>query len=366
MWPDDIFSALPPRDFRTVGERSRKGSDLGKTVGMHRRTFIGLVFALVLAGCSSGPSTTGGTDSKSSATADGKKLRIGFIPKGTTHEFWKGMQAGAEKAAGENNVDLTWKGPLKEDDREEQIKVVENFVAEHVDGIVLAPLDEQALKNPVKEAQAAGISVIIVDSALKDTPTVSFIATDNFQAGKRGGEKLAKALGNKGRVIMLRYAEGSASTMAREEGFMQAVKDAGLQVVSEEQHGGATRESAQSASENLLARFKKGDGLEVDGIFCPNESTTFGMLRALQNAKLAGKVKFVGFDSSKELVAAVEAGEIEGLVIQNPFKMGYEAVTKMVAHLKKEDVQAKIDTGATLVDKANLTTPEVAALLGAK
>jgi len=333
---------------------------------MHRRTFIGLVFTLVLAGCSSGPSTTGSKESTPGAGAEGKKLRIGFIPKGTTHEFWKGMQAGAEKAAGENNVDLTWKGPLKEDDREEQIKVVENFVAEHVDGIVLAPLDEQALKNPVKEAKAAGISVIIVDSALKDTPTVSFIATDNFQAGKRGGEKLAKALGNKGRVIMLRYAEGSASTMAREEGFLQAVKDAGLQVISEEQHGGATRESAQSASENLLARFKKGDGLEVDGIFCPNESTTFGMLRALQNAKLAGKVKFVGFDSSKELIAGVEAGEIEGLVIQNPFKMGYEAVTKMVAHLKKEDVETKIDTGATLVDKANLNTPEVKALLGAK
>ncbi len=333
---------------------------------MHRRAFLAGVFAVVLVGCSSGPATTAGGEGGQGAAAGEKKIRIGFIPKGTTHEFWKGMQAGAEKAAGELNVDLTWKGPLKEDDRDEQTKVVENFTAEKLDGIVLAPLDDQALRPPVEEAQAAGIPIIIVDSALQGVKTVSFISTDNFAAGKLGGEKLVKVMGGKGRVILLRYAEGSASTSEREKGFLEAAKAGGLEVVSSEQYGGATRESAQSASENLIARYKKGEALDVEGIFCPNESTTFGMLRALQNAKLNGKVKFVGFDSSKELIDGITAGDIEGLVLQNPNKMGYMAVTNMVKSLKKESVPEKIDTGAVVVDKANLDSADVKALLGVK
>ena len=288
---------------------------------------------------------------------------MAFIPKGATHEFWKTMQAGAEKAANENNVELLWKAPLKEDDRAEQVKVVENFTQEKVAGIVLAPLDQEALKAPVQDAMTAKIPVLIVDSDLKDTKTKSFIATDNMAAGKIGGQELAKALGGKGKVLLLRYAEGSASTMAREAGFLEAAKAGGLEVVSSEQYGGATRETAQTASENLLARFKAGDGLNIQGIFTPNESTTFGMLRALQNAKLAGKVKFVGFDSSKELLASVKAGELDGLVLQNPFKMGYEGISQMVKAIKGETIPERIDTGAVFVNKANIDTDEIKAVL---
>jgi ribose transport system substrate-binding protein len=324
-------------------------------------------------GCNSGGSTpdANGSNATTSTTqkpdgASGKKYRIAFIPKGSTHEFWKSMQAGANEAAAANNVELLWKAPLKEDDKAEQIKVVENFTTEKVDGIILAPLDEEALKAPSKEAIAKGIPMIIVDSGLKDVDTESFIATDNEKAGYMGGERLAKALGGKGKVIMLRYAEGSASTMAREKGFLDAAKKGGLEVVSEEQHGGATRESAQTASENLLTRFKSGDGLSIQGIFCPNESTAFGMMKALQNSKLMGKVKFVGFDSSKELLEGVKAGEIEGLVLQNPSNMGKLAVENMVKKLKGGTIEKRIDTGATLVDKANMDSPEVKALLGTK
>lgn len=336
---------------------------------MQRSFIIASIFAALLVGCSNSGSTANADDTMTPGkpqASDGKKYKIAFIPKGATHEFWKSMQGGADEASAANNVELLWKAPLKEDDKAEQIKVVENFTQQKVDGIVLAPLDQEALKGSVKEAIAAGIPVIIVDSGLKDVATTSFIATDNYAAGKLGGARLAAAVGKGGRVMMLRYAEGSASTMERERGFMDAAKEGGLVVVSDEQHAGATRESAQTASENLLARFKKGDGLDVAGIFCPNESAAFGMLKALQNAKLAGKVKFVGFDSSKELLDAVAAGEMEGLVLQNPIKMGSEGVAKMVAHLKGEKVEAKIDTGATFLDKTNMTTPEVKALLGQK
>lgn len=328
---------------------------------MLKTTLFGLVLALALVGCSS--STPEGNTSSGSTEKPTAKKRIAFIPKGATHEFWKTMQAGAEKAAAEKGVELIWKAPLKEDDRAEQIKVVETFTTDKVDGIILAPLDENALAVPGNEAIAAGIPILIVDSGIKGLEPISFIATDNYAAGKTSAERLAKSLDGSGKVVMLRYLEGSASTMAREQGFLDGAKEAGLEVVSAEQYGGATRESAQTASENLLSRFKSGDTLSIQGIFAPNESTTFGMMRALEGAGLLGKVKLVGFDSSKELIDAVRNGSIEGLLLQDPFKMGYLGVTKMVEHLEGAKPEPKIDSGAVFVDKSNIDSEEVKALL---
>ncbi len=293
------------------------------------------------------------------------RLTLAVIPKGTTHEFWKAVHAGALQAARELEVDIVWKGPLKEDDREAQIAVVEDFISRGVDGIVLAPLDDTALRNPVADAVHAGIPVVIFDSALKSDLLTSFVATDNAEGGRKAGVFLANLLNGKGRVAMLRYAEGSASTMSREQGFLDAVgRYEGLTVVSANQYGGATTETAYKASENLLAPLKQADGsLALDGIFCPNESTTFGMLRALQEAGLAGKVRFVGFDSSPKLVEALDKGQIDGLVLQNPVNMGYLAVKTLVAHLRGQAVPARIDTGSTLVTRDNRNEPAVQALL---
>jgi len=293
-----------------------------------------------------------------------KRYKIAVIPKGTTHEFWKSVHAGAVKAGRELGVDIHWKGPLKEDDREAQIKVVEDFITRDVDGIVLAPLDDKALRIPVRNAVRAGIPVVIIDSGLKSRRYVSFVATDNRQGGKLGGKHLVKLLGGKGRVIMLRYQQGSASTANREKGFMDAVKGKDkIKVVSAKQYGGATRESAMKASESLLARYEKVDGFSIDGIFCPNESTTFGMLRALQDSKLAGKVKFVGFDASVKLAAALRKGEIDALVVQNPMRMGYLGVRTMVEHLEKKKVKKRVDTGVAVVTRENMDTPEMKELL---
>lgn len=287
-----------------------------------------------------------------------------MIPKGTTHVFWKSVEAGAKKAAEELGVELIWQGPLKEDDKDQQIKVVEGFVTKGVDGIALAPLDDTALRGPVKEAQSAGIPVVIFDSALQGAEVVSFVATDNQSAGASGGKRMIEILGGKGRVAVLRYQEGSASTNERETGFLNALKDSpDIKVLSDNQYGGATVETAQSASENLINRFKKGDTFELDGIFTPNESTTFGMLRALENAGLAGKVKFVGFDSSEPLVEGLEADKINALVVQNPVKMGELAVRTLVSHLRKEQVDKRTDTGSKVVDKASLSDPEIQALV---
>jgi len=192
---------------------------------------------------------------------------------------------------------------------------------------------------------------------------VSFVATDNRAAGRLGGEHVAKLLGGKGKVVVLRYQEGSASTHEREQGCLEALKKSpGIEIVSENQYGGATTESAFSASESLLLAKKAAEG-GVTGIFTPNESTTFGMLLALEKAKLAGKLRFVGFDASEKLVQAVRAGSIDGLVLQDPFRMGYLSVRAVVEHLRKQAVEPRTDTGAKLVHRENLDESEIKALI---
>lgn len=323
-----------------------------------------LIAGAMIAGCGSGGDKAEGTTGSAEGGSD-KKLRIAVIPKGTTHEFWKSVHAGAEDAAKEFGVEVIWKGPLKEDDRDSQIKEVESFTTQGVDGIVLAPLDDTALKVPVENAKKSEIPVVIFDSDLKDTEVVSFVATDNEKGGKTAGEEMVRLLGGNGNVVVLRYQEGSASTMNREKGFIDVMKATpGIKLLSDNRFAGATVESAQTEAENLLSGFKNADGsLDVDGIYCPNESSTFGMLRALQENGWAGKVKFVGFDSSPKLIEGLTKGEINGLILQNPRKMGYLGVKAMFDHLKKNPVEKRIDTGAELVTPNNMKDPAISKLL---
>lgn len=296
---------------------------------------------------------------------DSGRTTIVVIPKGTTHEFWKSIHAGARRAATDLDVDIIWKGPLKEDDREAQIAVVENLISRGVSGIVLAPLDDAALRVPVLNATRSGIPVIIIDSGLQSDDYISFVATDNHQGGRMAGQEMARRLEGRGRIVMLRYQEGSASTMKREQGFLDAIAESpDIVVVSDNQHGGATTESAYAASENLLAPLQTQDGtLTIDGIFCPNESTTFGMLRALQDRQLNGQVRFIGFDSSEKLLEGLTAGDLDALVLQNPMAMGEIGVRTMVAHLQGKPVERRIDTGVVLVTRDNMNESTVAELL---
>jgi ribose transport system substrate-binding protein len=295
-----------------------------------------------------------------------KKFTIAVIPKGTTHEFWKSIHAGSNKAAGEltaqgTEVEVIWKGPIREDDREQQIQVVEGFAAQGVSGIVLAPLDNRALVRPVAEAGRAGVPTVIIDSGLESNDFVSFVATDNRKGGTLAADRMGQLLNGKGKVLVLRYAEGSASTSEREEGFISQIKQKfpEIELVSTNQYAGATRDTAKRASENLLNTYAD----QVQGIFTPNESSTAGMLLALQDIGKAGKVSFVGFDSSQTFIDAINANQLHGIVVQNPFNMGYLGVRTMVDNLLGKPVSKQIDTGVMLVTKENLQSPEVQMLL---
>jgi ribose transport system substrate-binding protein len=293
-------------------------------------------------------------------------LTIAVIPKGTTHEFWKSIHAGAVKAQREleaagTPVRLFWKGPLREDDRDQQIQVVENFTTRGVSGIVLAPLDAQALIAPVRAARSAGIPTVVIDSALNSDAPAAAVMTDNFKGGQLAADHLATLLGGRGRILLLRYAVGSASTEAREAGFLDALKKhPGLQLVSGDQYAGATRETAYQAAQNLLNRF----GKDLGGVFCPCEPITITMTKALRElGQAGGRVKVVGFDAGTQSVADLKAGDVQGLIVQNPMQMGYLGVKTVVAKIRNQPVEAKVDTGITLVTPANQNDPEVLELL---
>ncbi|HUF08449.1 MAG TPA: substrate-binding domain-containing protein [Rhodothermales bacterium] len=307
----------------------------------------GLLLAiLLLAGCNRGSSSD--------------RLQIAVIPKGTTHQFWKSIHAGANKAASELDVEVIWQGPQREDDRQMQIQVVQNFVSRGISSIVLAPLDSRALVPHVEAAVRREIPVIIIDSDLDSDVQSSFVATNNREGGHMCARRLADILGRKGRVIMLRVMEGGASTTNREEGFLEEIKvyAPDIEILVDNQFGGATVEKALQVSQNLLNRFN-----EIDGIFTANESTTQGMLRALQTAGRAGSVKFVGFDSNETLLDGMRDGQIHGLAVQDPFDMGYRGVHTAVAVLKGLPFEKHVDTRIMMITPDNIQTDEAQSLL---
>jgi ribose transport system substrate-binding protein len=311
-----------------------------------------VLLLLALPGCDSSP-----------PTLEPAREVIAVVPKGTSHLFWRTIEAGAREAAADYGVEIIWKGPLKENDRAQQIALVEQLVTQGVSGIVLAPLDDVALLRPVKAAGAKGIPVLVFDTGLKGEPGqdfISFVATDNFAAGRLAGERMAEILGGSGKVGVLRYQVGSDSTTQREEGFLDHVRNSSsLEILLDSQYGGVTVGEIIEKSEGMLDVVR-----QLDGVFCPTEPTTSGLIIALRKHGLAGQLKVIGFDSSDELLEGVRNEEIDSLVLQEPRKMAYLAVETMVKHLRGEKVQERIDTGARLITIQNLDGSAVEAATG--
>jgi ribose transport system substrate-binding protein len=330
-----------------------------------KRSLSLLLCLSLAAGCAANNSTpTGGTGSSGSTGGTAKKLRVAVIPKGTTHVFWKSVHAGAEKAAKElGDVEILWKGPHLENDRDEQIKVVQDFVTNKVDAICLAPLDKQALVGVVNEAVDASIPVVIFDSALQDeSKIVSYVATDNRKGGELAAKQMATALGGKGNVIILRYNAGSESTEQREEGFLEvlAKEYPEIKVISSNQYAGTTQEESLTKATEVLNKYKD----EVNGIFAVCEPNAAGVMGALKETELAGKVKLIAFDPSEDLIRAMESGTCHGIVLQDPITMGYESVKAAVNKIRGTATPEKrIGTGEFVATPENMKTDQMSKLL---
>lgn len=319
------------------------------------KSYLSLILVAVIAMTGCGGSNDG-TGSKTSEDT----LTIAVIPKGTAHIFWKTVHAGAAKAGQEEGVEIIWVGPENEGDRKQQIELVENYVSRQADAIVLAPTDENALIRPVENAMSRNIPVVVIDSGVKTDNYVSFVATDNKEGGRLGARRLGEVLEGKGKVILLRYAEGSASTTNREEGFLEelAAKFPDIELISTNQYAGVTKETAIQASNNLLNRFA-----DVDGIFCANESSTFGMMRALETTGKAGKIALVGFDTSDSLLDGMAEGKIVGLVSQDPFDIGYQGVKMAVAAIRGEEVRKRLPTRLEMITPDNVNDESIKELI---
>jgi ribose transport system substrate-binding protein len=284
---------------------------------------------------------------------------IAVIPKGVSHFFWQSVHAGADAAGKEANVEIVWKGPAQETDYAGQTNIVEDAINRRVDGIVLAPTHKDALVPVVERAAREGIPVTIFDSGIGTENYVSYVATDNRQGGVNAAERLAARLNGKGRVAVLGVKAGSVSTDQREEGFQETIKTKypGIQIVAF-QYGESDRARSLDRATDILTAHP-----DLEGFFASNESSTVGVVQALKQKGLAGKVVLVGFDSSPNLIEDLRAGAIDSLVLQNPYKMGYEAVKALVAKLDGQTPPRTVDTGVKLLTKENLDTPEMQQLL---
>jgi ribose transport system substrate-binding protein len=322
-------------------------------------TRAALVVVIALAGCSHSSSPSASTPAVAPSGGAGALQIALIIPKGTSHEHWNSIHAGANKAQQElatqgTQVNILWKETESEGDRNGQVNIVETFVAQHVSGIVLAPLGNQALTGPVHDAVSRNIPVVIIASALNSSDYSSFVATNNEKGGELAGDRMGKLLNGKGKVVVLPYALGSASTEARETGFMTAIKKyPGITVLSSNQYGGPTSDTAYKTSQNLIARY----GSQVNGVFASNESNTRGMRLALRDANLLHKVVFVGFDAAPDLIQALRADEIQALVAQDPFKIGYTGVMTLVRVIHGKQVPKEIDAGVSLLTKQTVGYP---------
>jgi ribose transport system substrate-binding protein len=284
-----------------------------------------------------------------------KKRVIAVIPKGNAHLFWQSVHAGAVAASRESGIEIIWDGPASETDYTGQLKVVDAMINRRVDAIALAPIDSKAMVGVVERAASEGIPVIIFDSGIETDKFVAQVATDNYHAGEMGAERLAKLLGGKGKVAILANMPGSASTVARESGFEDFTKKnfPGIEIV-DKQFGNAEVASSLTKAENILTGHPG-----LDGIFASNESSSMGFAQALRDRKT--KIKMVGFDWTPSLLDDVRNGVLDSLVVQNPFKMGEEAVRLAVAKLDGKPLVKMNAIAPKLIDHDNLDTPEVQA-----
>jgi ribose transport system substrate-binding protein len=283
---------------------------------------------------------------------------VGVVPKGANHIFWQTVHAGAIKAAREFHFEVEWNAPTLEVDSSRQIEIVDSMINRRLAGIVLAPVDRRALVGVVGRAARQGIPVSIFDSAIDTERIVSYVATDNTEGGRMAARRLGELLGGKGKVGVIGFMPGSASTMEREDGFQNEMRKRfpGIEIAGV-QFGMADRAKAMAETENLLTAHP-----DLAGLFADNESSSSGAVQALKS-RAAKNVRIVAFDASEQLIAGLRSGMIDSLVVQNPFRMGYESTRAIGLKLAGKEPAAKIDSGVTLVRRDDLDRPEIRDLL---
>lgn len=286
-----------------------------------------------------------------------QRVSIAVIPKGLDRELWPSIHAGALKAKEEMvaegfSVDILWKGSKAVSSREQQIQVVDTFTGQRLSGILVAAMDEEALGSLTEIDSATNVPLIYLDRSLDADKPISFVALDNYQGGALAADRLAQLIYGEGNVMMLRHAPGEISAEAREAGFVETLrkKYPSIRLVSAELDAGESYRAAYRACERLLSRH----GRTVNGIFVSDGVGTLAMVDALRDFQLAGVVSLVGYEANETLLEAVRQSEVQGLVVSDPFRMGYLGVRTIMENLLGSNTPTIIDSGLTLVTEVNI------------
>lgn len=328
---------------------------------MKKLPFFAALFSAALflgAGCEKETVTTPPTAAQTPPPGTNSHV-IAVIPKLTKPVFWQSVLAGAKEAGKDFGYEIVWDGPDRETNSARQIQIVNDAIARQVAGVVIAPVDRNALVPSVDKLEELGIPCAIIDSGIETVNLLCIASTDNYQGGVLAGQSMGKILGGKGNVIIVRHIPGSHAAAKRVSGFVTTITNEfpGIKIV-DSQSGQDTVETARQATEEMLKR-----NPDVQGLFACNVDTSVGALKALQEQKRS-EIKMVAFDPDKTLLDGLRTGQVNAIVLQNPYQMGYEGVKAVAMRLKGESVARMIDTGVDVVTSENLTEPKILRLLG--
>ncbi|PWJ82347.1 monosaccharide ABC transporter substrate-binding protein (CUT2 family) [Pseudaminobacter salicylatoxidans] len=286
------------------------------------------------------------------------KMYIPLISKGFQHQFWQAVKAGADKAAADLGVEVTFEGPDNETMVDRQIDMLAAALAKKPAAIGFAALDSQAAVPLLKKADSEGISIIAFDSGVDSDIPKATASTDNIAAAGLAADKMAELIGGKGKVAVVAHDQTSRTGIDRRDGFVNRIKEKypDIEIVTVQYGSGDHLQSTEITKSILQAN------PDLRGIFGTNEGSAVGVVNGVREAGAKGVV-IIGYDSGKQQKDAIREGLMAGAITQNPVGIGYETVKAAVAAAKGETVPAQIDTGFYFYDKANIDSPEIAAVL---
>lgn len=287
-----------------------------------------------------------------------EKMYIPLISKGFQHQFWQAVKAGADQAAAEFGVEVTFEGPDNETMVDKQIDMLSAALAKNPKALGFAALDTQAAIPLLKQAQAAGIPVVAFDSGVDSDIPVTTVTTDNLAAAALAADKMAELIGGSGKVALVVHDQTSRTGIDRRDGFVNQVKakHPGIEIVDIQYGGGDQLQSTEIAKAILAAN------PDLKGFFGANEGSAIGVVNAIKETGTQGVV-VIGYDSGTAQKQAVMDGIMAGAITQSPVGMGYETVKAAIAAVKGESLPKVIDSGFAWWDKSNMDSPEIAAVL---
>ncbi|WP_373426154.1 substrate-binding domain-containing protein [Paenibacillus radicibacter] len=289
---------------------------------------------------------------------DTKKLYIPVISKGFQHQFWQAVKLGAEKAAKEFQVDITFEGPESETQVDKQLEMLQTALGKSPAAIAFAALDSKAATTYLEKAKAANIPIVGFDSGVDSSIPVTTAATDNRAAAALAADKMAELIGGEGEIGMIVHDQTSRTGIDRGEGFANRIKEKYPKIkIVDTQYSGDHLKATDLAKAIIQAH------PNIKGFFGSNEGAAIGVLNAVTELKKDGKIKVIGYDSGKQQQEAIRSGKMAGAITQDPIGIGYWAVKAAVQAKKGESVPKNIDTGFHWYDKTNIDSPDIKVLL---